>query len=269
MNWLLTLAAPIDVAHSASQDVRDDTAQLASWASQDVMFQPNTRSTAHQHSQGPHRTNRSNSDLSGSFLDQDHISRQRSNSTQVPDMIEEVAEPPSPNTTDSSSNIPRSSILSEGLRNSMTSEQDDKDRDDAASFDGKGLQPAIVGQGIISQPNERTALLLKRAASRSDDFRGFGSSKDLESQKATRASAVINYHRCIAQIRESSARIGRSITSPKSWDMRHLWVSGIRQPANYIPPVILGLLLNILDALSYGASASKYARIELSNEVQV
>ena len=168
-------------------------------------------------------------------------------------MIEEVAEPPSPNTTDSFSKCPRSSILSEGLRNSATSEQDDKDLDDGASFDGKGLQPVIVGQGIISQPNERTALLLKRAACRSDDLPGYGSSKDLESQKATRVSPVINYHRCIAQIRESSARIGRSITSPKSWDMRDLWVSGIRQPANYIPPVILGLLLNILDALSYGA----------------
>ena len=244
-------AAPIDVAHSASQDVRDDTAQLASWASKDLTFQ--TRSTAHQHNQAPPRIHRSNSDLSGGYSDQDPVSRQRSNSTQVPDMIEEVVEPPSPDTTDSSSKCSPSSLLSERLRNSTTTKQDDKVSEDDASFDGKGLQPAIVGQGIISQPDERTALLLKKTACRSDDFRGFGSSKDLESQKATRASPVVNYQRCIAQVRESSARFGRSITSPKSWDMRDLWVSGIRQPANYIPPVILGLLLNILDALSYGA----------------
>ncbi|KAL8793494.1 MAG: hypothetical protein Q9195_003867 [Heterodermia aff. obscurata] len=200
--------APIDVAHSASQDVRDDTAQLASWASQDVMFPPNTRSIAHQHSQGAPRNNRSNSDLSGSYLDQNMISRQRSNSTQVPDIIEEVSEPPSPDTIDSSSKCPRSSILSERLRNSAASEQDDKDSEDGASFDSKGLQLAIVGQGIISQPNESTALLLKKTACRSEEFRGFGSCKDLESQKSSRASPVVNYQRCIAQIRESSARFG-------------------------------------------------------------
>ena len=217
------------------------------------MFQSNTRSTAHQHSHGPYRINRSNSDLSAGYLDQDIISRQRSNSTQVPDMIEEVAEPMSPDTVDPFSKCPRSSILSERLSNSATSEQGGKDLEDGAFFDSKGLQPAIVGQGIISQPNERTALLLKRTASRSEEFHGSGSSKDIESQKATRASPVVNYRRCIAQIRQSGARIARSITSPKSWDMRDLWVSGIRQPANYIPPVILGLLLNILDALSYGA----------------
>ena len=216
------------------------------------MLQPNTRSTAHQHSQAPSRTRRSSSDLYGGYLDQDIVSRQRSNSTHVPDMIEEVVEPPSPDTPDSSSKVSPTSLLSERLRNSATAKQDDKNSEDGASFDGKGLQPAIVGQGIISQPNERTTLLLKRTAYRSENFRDFGSSKDLESQKATRAGPVVNYQRCIAHIRESGARIGRSITSPKSWDMRDLWVSGIRQPASYIPPVILGLLLNILDALSYG-----------------
>lgn len=216
------------------------------------MFQPTTRSTSHQHIQTLPRIHRSNSDLSRGCLDLDTVSRQRSNSTQVPDMIEEVVEPPSPGNTDSSSKGSPSSLLSERLRNSATTKQDDKDSEDSASFNGNGLQPAIVGQGIISQPNERTTLLLKRTAYLSEEFRGFSSSKDLESQKATRASLVVNCQRCISQIRESGARIGRSITSPKSWDMRDLWVSGIRQPASYIPPVILGLLLNILDALSYG-----------------
>ena len=216
------------------------------------MFQPTTCSTAHQHSQPPSRTRRSSSDLYGGYLDQDTVSRQRSNSTHVPDMIEEVVEPPSPDIAGSSSKGLPTSLLSERLRNSATAKQDDKNSEDGIFFDGKGLQPAIVGQGIISQPNERTTLLLKRTAYRSENFRNFGSSKDLESQKAIRAGPVVNYQSCIAQIRETGARIGRSITSPKSWDLRDLWVSGIRQPASYIPPVILGLLLNILDALSYG-----------------
>ena len=219
------------------------------------MFQPNTRSTTNQHNQAHPRSHRSNSDLSGGYLDLDNtttVYRQRSNSTQVPDMIEEVVEPPSPDTTDSSSKCSPSSLLSETLRSSASTKQDGKESEDGASINRKGLQPAIVEQGIISQPDERTTLLLKRTACRSEDSSGFGSSKDLESQKPTRASLMANYQRSITRIRESGARIGRSITSPKSWDMRDLWVYGIRQPANYIPPVILGLLLNILDALSYG-----------------
>lgn len=44
----------------------------------------------------------------------------------------------------------------------------------------------------------------------------------------------------------------RTIASPKTWNARTLWGSVIAKPASYIPAVILGLLLNVLDALSYG-----------------
>lgn len=38
----------------------------------------------------------------------------------------------------------------------------------------------------------------------------------------------------------------------KSWDKRSIWQQGVVYPASLLPAVLLGLLLNILDALSYG-----------------
>lgn len=44
----------------------------------------------------------------------------------------------------------------------------------------------------------------------------------------------------------------RVLSRPKSWDSRTIWRQGVVYPASLLPAVFLGLLLNILDALSYG-----------------
>ena len=46
------------------------------------------------------------------------------------------------------------------------------------------------------------------------------------------------------------------VTNPKSWDRKIFWQQGVVQPVSYLPAVVLGLLLNVLDALSYGQSCS-------------
>jgi len=56
----------------------------------------------------------------------------------------------------------------------------------------------------------------------------------------------------LRQCRAHTDRVVRVVTNPKSWNTHDVWNYGIRQPGSYIPPVLLGLLLNILDALSYG-----------------
>ena len=178
------------------------------------------------------------------------ISRQRSNESTRPEVIVEISEPSSPETVFSAHQSPPASILSGMLRDSTSTESNNQD--DESSVDGVGTQPAIVGQGIISQPSESTRLTLERSACRSERNRSYGAIKDLESQKTTRGNPISNVRRCFAQTRENSARVGRLLTNPKSWDGRNLWIHAIREPASYIPPVILGLLLNILDALSYG-----------------
>jgi sulfate permease, SulP family len=43
-----------------------------------------------------------------------------------------------------------------------------------------------------------------------------------------------------------------TISHPKTWNRRAIWREGFVQPVSVLPAVFLGLLLNILDALSYG-----------------
>jgi SulP family sulfate permease len=44
--------------------------------------------------------------------------------------------------------------------------------------------------------------------------------------------------------------------NPKSWDRRAIYQSAVVAPASSLPAVCVGLLLNILDALSYGKAPS-------------
>ncbi|CAK3953750.1 related to sulfate bicarbonate oxalate exchanger SAT-1 and related transporters (SLC26 family) [Lecanosticta acicola] len=46
--------------------------------------------------------------------------------------------------------------------------------------------------------------------------------------------------------------VGRVLANPKGWDMRAVGQNVIVRPASMLPSVFLGLLLNLLDALSYG-----------------
>ena len=129
--------------------------------------------------------------------------------------------------------------------NSSTDEEDQVRADSA-------IEPVIVSGGIISQPTERTALLLKKQAYGSDNTTD-DSANDLEGQKTRHVTTVdqrIGNLFTIA-VRHSQSAATR-LLHPKSWDSKAIWKQTLFKPAGYVPPVILGLLLNILDALSYG-----------------
>ena len=189
------LSAPIDVTHSASQDVRDDTAQLASWASPDVISPHNTRSKTAQNA-------------AFSFND----------------AIEEVSETASPGSLASSQKSPRTSTLSEMLRNSPDTEQHSNQQGDDTSSNSESMRPASVINGIISQPTEDTKLLLTRAVHMSSNRHRYGGIKDLENQNTFPIGPANTFQQHFAHLRENSAKLGRSIASPKSWDKRRLWV---------------------------------------------
>jgi len=42
------------------------------------------------------------------------------------------------------------------------------------------------------------------------------------------------------------------LSEPKRWDRKQVWQNAVVTPISYLPAVTVGLLLNILDALSYG-----------------
>lgn len=50
------------------------------------------------------------------------------------------------------------------------------------------------------------------------------------------------------------------VMNPKTWDKKAIWDKAIISPLHCLPAVIVGLLLNILDALSYGELPTRYLR---------
>lgn len=93
---------------------------------------------------------------------------------------------------------------------------------------------------------ERTSLLNKTAPSK--PFHGYGVADDIERQYLLGEREQGGQPRALATIRSCL----RLIASPKSWNGRAVWQQGGVYPASLLPSVFLGLLLNILDALSYG-----------------
>ena len=60
------------------------------------------------------------------------------------------------------------------------------------------------------------------------------------------------FHRLAHIGRVKVARTVNTALSPKSWSARAVWKNSVKLPVSLLPCVLLGLLLNVLDALSYG-----------------
>ncbi|KAL8810852.1 MAG: hypothetical protein Q9200_002253 [Gallowayella weberi] len=245
---LLGSHGPIDISQDASQEVRDDTAELASWALSDHLsfvdgHSPTRRSFSSIAPSAPSKVN-----------DQDLLDSPQSDDRSRPDIIPEVSEPASPSSRPCSRRSPRMSALSQMFRDTPPTEEEDsctdnEDRDCCHSE----LGVVRVQEGIISQTTEQTALLLKRQNYGTNHNNGNGVSLDLEGQKNSRmASAEGRFASILAATIEHCKLATTKITHPKSWDGRAICSKVLLKPARYIPSVGLGLLLNILDALSYG-----------------
>lgn len=228
-------AAAIDVTKNNNKGVREDTAELASWALSDI-------ASEHSPSRQPNSSlsRRKSDSHPGSQLEED-LNRQDSYGSTRPAVIEEVSEPSS--TSSSHKSGPRSA-LTEMLRNSPPTEEESDDSDVDEEIATYGVNPVTIAKGIISQPNEQTPLLRKRSA--------YGVVKDIESQKTSTKPPSDSLNMAMRQCKAHTEQVLRVVTHPKSWNRHDIWNYGFRQPGSYIPPVILGLLLNILDALSYG-----------------
>ncbi|KAL8907082.1 MAG: hypothetical protein Q9207_001623 [Kuettlingeria erythrocarpa] len=248
----LTGSGAVDIFRSNAQEVREDTAELASWALSNKL----SLSTGHSPVRRSIPSN-APSTLSENILrvDTETLDHHRSQSSLRPDAIPEVSEPASPGSVHSSRKSPGTSALSEMFRHTPPTEFDSAASDDEDQpVNESGLKPVTVHDAIISQPTEQTALLLKKQAygGVNRDYRD-GSVHDLESQKqgyvATSSAQVGDYFTTATKHLRSATM---TALSPESWDGKAVWEQVLLKPATYVPPVILGLLLNILDALSYG-----------------
>lgn len=98
-----------------------------------------------------------------------------------------------------------------------------------------------------NQPDEGTALIRKRTLSKGYNYGT--TAGDIESQH------IYIYESRKSSLQEAYSRTKKVFyitTHPKSWDRHVIWQEGVVRPVSLLPAVFLGLLLNILDALSYG-----------------
>ena len=164
----------------------------------------------------------------------------------------EVSEPSTPHNETVSPHSQSPSALTELIRQSLSNEDSPTDTEDEEALGSSGVQPVTVREGIISQPNERTSLLLKKVAYGPKGTPTHGSVQDLEDQNTLCETWGESMKGFYAQSKRQAVYAVRIVENPKSWDKKQIFQQAVKQPASYIAPVILGLLLNVLDALSYG-----------------
>lgn len=213
---------------------------MASWALSEIASNRSEHSPSQNHTSS---TTQHHSYLS-SQMDLDDLTRHESNTSSRPEAIQEVPEPTSSQSSHSSQMSHGQSALTELIRNSPPTEEDIPETEEDELHATASLYAVTVREGIISQPSEQRTLRGKRTA--------YGSIKDLEGQQVARAEPENRIRAVLQRSRERTVCIVRAVSNLKSWDRRYVLEYGVRQPASFVPPVILGLLLNILDALSYG-----------------
>jgi SulP family sulfate permease len=250
---LLTIyVAPIDNAQYA-RNVREDTAELASYALSD---KASVQSTSPRQRQGQTQLE---SYFSPGPKDEPASNRNVERLHQY--TIAEVSEPVLPESKPISKS-PGTSALTNMLRRSppSTSPTSAEANHDDEPIPGDGVEEDNSEQGrLIITPNgvrvdasERTPLLGKDAAFETHHPDWISGQQDLERQELRPRVFWPKLRDVIRWPQEKGLDIIRTVLNPKRWDRKAIVQKAVAEPIGYLPAVILGLLLNILDALSYG-----------------
>ena len=100
---------------------------------------------------------------------------------------------------------------------------------------------------------ERTSLL--RRPHSGGALKDYGLSPDLEGQNGLKGYShgqLGHLGQSFHEVVHCTHSVIYLLTHPMSWDRHAIFDSGVKKPLSVLPAVFLGLLLNILDALSYG-----------------
>ncbi|QSZ29858.1 hypothetical protein DSL72_004376 [Monilinia vaccinii-corymbosi] len=234
--------APIDSAQYA-RSIREDTAELASYALSDTPASGTNQMHLESYFNGGEDESRSNRESEARH-----------------ETIEEVSEPVTPEER-SPSSLPRSaSAIANMFRTSPPSTSPPNGcgaSDHGAREDGPGDSHSrndrliITSQGVKMDSTERTPLLPKAAPSHShpDWIRGDQDVENLQTKKAPTFSRLRNV---LTSTKEQGTVIIQTAFNPKRWDRMAIWQNCVMAPVQSLPSVLLGVLLNMLDALSYG-----------------
>jgi SulP family sulfate permease len=147
------------------------------------------------------------------------------------------------------------------LRRSSPSQSppDHDDRDDKSSQGGSDeeLNRAqgrliMTSNGVEVDTTERTPLLGKDDIFESPHRDWIQGQRDLEGQDLRRKVSWPKLRNIVSWPRERGYDIAATVFTPKRWNRQAILRNAVLDPIGYIPAVILGSLLNVLDALSYG-----------------
>ncbi|KAK4154726.1 sulfate transporter family-domain-containing protein [Chaetomidium leptoderma] len=253
--------APLDSAQSA-RFVREETAELANYFLSDNKDGRDPTFLRRARSASSH-TARQNAEQPGP----------EPGAAKPSETIPEVSEPPSPVETGEEPAAAGPSMLTTMLRRSppdksylyapkdsqgyedgiLSRESDEEDHATPAKVPTTEPRPSSGAEDA----GEAAPLLAAR--SRESQGGGYGISQengqsaDLEGQKRLRRGKW--FGRTAIAMRKTGGRAASIlliIGNPKRWDRRALWQNAVVAPVACLPAVVVGLLLNILDALSYG-----------------
>lgn len=259
--------APIDSAQNA-RNVREDTAELASYALSDqassiISTSPSQRPGSGNQSQIDTYFNRDSSQ----YEDSDDVTTSHASDALRPAVIHEVSEPVSPEMEHSS--FRSNSALTDMLRRSPSSTSPPRtnqsngriariplpattDNDtEVAVIDDVDDGMSIDGAKYALSPDEETPLVPKRGSIQHHPDYIHGED-DLEAQDMRRNKSWPKLQSLAKWPLKKGRRAVQVVSSPKSWDHKVILQKAVYEPAGLLPAVILGCLLNILDALSYG-----------------
>lgn len=174
-------------------------------------------------------------------------------------MIQEVSEPVSPETGHPGYKSPGTSILTNMIRKSPPevyppneegrSDTEPEGEDNDRHFSQQRL--IVTPNGVKVDSSERTPLLGKYSTgSPHPDY--IHGEPDIERQAFQRKASWPKFRKLISWSRKNGIHALWIVANPKSWDRKVIWGKAVVEPIGYLPAVILGCLLNILDALSYG-----------------
>ncbi|KAH6997880.1 sulfate transporter family-domain-containing protein [Ilyonectria sp. MPI-CAGE-AT-0026] len=237
------LLVPVDSVQNA-RNIREDTAELATYLLSDgqVQLSPaflqRARSSFHE---------AADSECGDDAFTADHA---RNSET-----ILEVSEPPSPETERNCDAPAGPSVLANLLKGSpaqLMAQQEPTgpgyDEDAQDDQDDQGETEPRRASHHADAASERTPLLSRVTSDGRQSY-----TEDLEGQKSHSKHPWISGLVGVSHKMEERMTHGVAVAvNPRRWDHKAIWQNTVLLPASCLPAVAVGLLLNILDALSYG-----------------
>ncbi|KAI9708422.1 MAG: hypothetical protein M1828_002985 [Chrysothrix sp. TS-e1954] len=241
-----------DPAEYSSLGVREQTAELASYALKETRSR--TFSSSSSGSSAVRQDSLAQDRTESLFGFEGNRERRESADKSRPEVIEETSEPVSPNDDPSNrSSGPGDSALSSMFRhkpNDGVEIKGDSTRTILGKVRDQSSHPAQSEES--SRTDESTPLLGQaRVVPRVYDLKDDGAVTDVEGQASSRKTRN-RLQQTVTDCRTWMTARKHTLSNPKGWRFRMVWQRTIKDPISLLPCVFLGLLLNVLDALSYG-----------------